>query len=421
MTVSCHLSQKWSLKKHILTNHQATKTGGKAINSDHFTQYMDLKIEYKSEKPERLEFYDYKNKEGQANFKILTTETKDLTHCFDSNKPLEKQFDEWMKILRDFCQKAFKKIRIKRKKKTQHVKDSIRILIDERNKLISEDGNEAKVREIEEIIAEKEAEENREILMKNFKPLADNPESINLKEMWKLHSKLWPKNSICLPVAKRNFKGKLLSSPRDIKNLLSLEYKNRLRSRPLRPDLKCITKNKKRIFKMKMALANSRKSELWKMEDLNKALNNLKNKKARDSEGFLNEIFKLEVIGDDLKTSLLILFNKLKSEKMIPRIFNVTNITTIPKSGSRTDPRNERGIFRVSVLRYILMRLIYDMKYRKIDEKMSDCQMGARKNKGCKNNIFLINDIIHEAMNSKQRKPVVLQIYDYQQMFDSID
>ena len=408
-------------KKHILTNYQAAKTGGKAINSDHFTQYMDLKIEYKSEKPERVEFYDYKNKEDQEKFKILTTETKDFTNCFDSNKPLDKQFDEWMNILRDVCQKSFKKIRIKRKKKTQHLKESIRKLIDERNKLISEGGNEVKIKEVEEDIAEREAEENREILIKNFKPLADNPERINLKEMWKLNSKLWPKNSICLPVAKKNFKGKLLSSPKDIKNLLSLEYKNRLRSRPLRPDLNDITKNKKKIFKMKMALANFRTSDPWKMEDLNKALNNLKTKKARDSEGFLNEIFKLGVIGDDLKTSLLVLFNKLKSERLIPRIFNVTNITTIPKSGSRTDPRNERGIFRVSVLRYILMRLIYDMKYEKIDEKMTDCQMGARKNKGCKNNIFVVNGIIHEAMKSKGGKPVILQIYDYQQMFDSID
>ena len=408
-------------KKHILTNYQAMKTGGKAINSDHFTQYMDLKIEYKSEKPERIEFFDYKNKDGQEKFKILTTQTKDFTNCFDSNKPLEKQFNEWMNILRDFCTKAFKKICIKRKKKTQYIKDSIRKLIDERNNLVSEGGNEARIKEVKENIAEKEAEENREILIKNFKPLADNPETINIKEMWKLNSKLWPKTSTCLLIAKKNFKGKLLSSPRDIKNLLFLEYKNRLRPRPLRPDLDYITKNKKKIFKRKMALAKSRKSDPWKMEDLNKALNNLKTKKARDSEGFLNEIFKLEVIGDDLKTSLLVLFNKLKSEKLIPQIFNVTNITTIPKSGSRTDPRNERGIFRVSVLRYILMRLIYDMKYETIDEKMTDCQMGARKNKGCKNNIFVVNGIIHEAMNTKGGKPVVLQIYDYQQMFDSID
>ena len=272
-----------------------------------------------------------------------------------------------MKILKQYCKKSFKKIRFKQKK-NKPLNGSIRKLIDERNKLIIEGGNENVIYKIEEEIAEKESEENRKILIENFKPLADNPETINLQEMWKLHSKLWPKNSTCLPVAKRNFKGKLVSSPMDIKNLLALEYKNRLRSRPLRPDLKSIQKYKNKIFKMKMALASSRKSDQWKMKDLEKALNNLKNKKARDSEGFLNEIFKLDVIGENLKASLLVLFNKLKSEQNIPQIFNVTNITTVPKSGSRTEPRNERGIFRVSVLRYIMMRLIYDLKYPKIDE-----------------------------------------------------
>ena len=47
--------------------------------------------------------------------------------------------------------------------------------------------------------------------------------------------------------------------------------------------------------------------------------------------------------------------------------------------------------------------------------------MGGRKKKGCKNNIFIINGIIHEVLKSKRMKPVLLQIYDYQQMFDSID
>ena len=100
---------------------------------------------------------------------------------------------------------------------------------------------------------------------------------------------------------------------------------------------------------------------------------------------------------------------------------NYANITTVPKQGSRIEPRNERGIFRVAVVRYILMRLIYDMKYPTIDRNMSDCQMGARKKKGCKNNIFIINGIIHEVMKSKKMSPVLLQIYDYQQMFDSIN
>ena len=281
--------------------------------------------------------------------------------------------------------------------------------------------NDDLIYEIEQEIAEKESEENRKVIVENFKHLSDNPENVNLQQMWKLHSKLWPKNGVSLPTAKKNHKGKLISDPVGIKKLMAREYKNRLRSRPFRPDLKPMEKNKRRIFKLKMKLASSRKSPPWEMKHLEKALSNLKNKKARDSEGFINEIFKPSVIGKNLKKSLLIMFNKLKLKKMIPKFMNIANITTVPKKGSRTDPKNERGIFRVAVLRYILMRMIYDMKYQTVDRFMSDCQMGARKRKGCKNNIFVINGIIHEVMKSKRMSPVVLQIYDYQQMFDSID
>ena len=115
------------------------------------------------------------------------------------------------------------------------------------------------------------------------------------------------------------------------------------------------------------------------------------------------------------------MLNKLKLNKMIPIFLNFANITTVPKKGSRIEPKNERGIFRVSTVRYILMRLIYNMKYPIIDRNMSDCQMGARKKKGCKNNIFIINGLIHDVIKSKKMKPILLQIYDYAQMFDSVD
>ena len=56
----------------------------------------------------------------------------------------------------------------------------------------------------------------------------------------------------------------------------------------------------------------------------------------------MNEIFKLNVIGDNLKTSLLDMFNNLKKNKMIPIFFNYTNITTLHKKGSRIEPCSKR-------------------------------------------------------------------------------
>ena len=154
------------------------------------------------------------------------------------------------------------------------------------------------------------------------------------------------------------------------------------------------------------------------MSDLDVALSDLKNNKSRDPEGLINELFKKNVIGEDLKKSLLMMCNRLKVEQIIALFMNDANVTTVPKKGSKLLLENERGIFRVSILRFILTRLIYNDKYPEIDENMSDCQMGGRKRKGCRNNIFIVNGIIHDIMSSKKKKPATLQFYDYRQMFE---
>ena len=97
-------------------------------------------------------------------------------------------------------------------------------------------------------------------------------------------------------MAKRNHKGKIVSGPRDIKNLLAREYKDRLRSRPIRPDLVSLQRRRKKIFQMKMKLAQRRQSPDWTRAGLDLALSNLKTNKSRDPEGYVNEIFKLGVI-----------------------------------------------------------------------------------------------------------------------------
>ena len=178
---------------------------------------------------------------------------------------------------------------------------------------------------------------------------------------------------------------------------------------------------KEEIFQLKLQFAMSNKSPSWNMNDLEIALGYLKNNKCRDPMGYCDEIFKDGVIGVDVKESLLLMMNKIKENLYIPDVMKIANISTVPKKGSRLDLQNERGIFRCSVLRCILMRMIYNSKYDIIDSNMSDSQMGGRKQKGCRFNIFILNGIIHEVSRSKKKKPVLIQIYDYSQMFDSIN
>ena len=56
-----------------------------------------------------------------------------------------------------------------------------------------------------------------------------------------------------------------------------------------------------------------------------------------------------------------------------------------------------------------------------IDQNMSDSNVGWRQKMSSINHIFIYNGVIHETLSSKHKNPVVLQICDYKQMFDSMD
>ena len=81
--------------------------------------------------------------------------------------------------------------------------------------------------------------------------------------------------------------------------------------------------------------------------------------------------------------------------------------------------RNWRGIFVCSVLRNILMKLIYNRTYEKVDLSMSDSQIGARKNRSVLNHLFILNAIISDVMGSVKKEPIDLNVLDFKQMFDA--
>ena len=407
-------------KKYVLTNYENVKKGGKANNTDHNTEYLDLDIKANVQKPVRTEIWNFKCEKSQEIFKKETSDTNEFTRCFQNELPIFKQIEDWKKVLTRKIQCSFKKVRIKNNQKIS-IHPEISALIDKRNKLQKNCGENSEIGKLETAISEMEAEINRNKIMKHFKSYSENPESVNLNQVWKTLKKLCPKARTKIPIAKKNRRGKIISEPNKLKQLLAKEYKFRLRARPSRPDLNNLKNRKKKIFQFKLKIASENKSRLWTQSDLDEALKSLKTNRSRDPEGMVNEIFKQKVVGSDLKSSLLIMFNKLKEEQKIPPFMSNANITTIPKKGSRLLLENERGIFRVPVLRSILMRLIYNQKYESVDSNMSDCQMGARKRKGCRNNILIINGIIHDIIATKKNNPVILQIYDYRQMFDAIN
>ena len=188
---------------------------------------MDLSVKTEPQKPDRLEIFNFKKEESKIKFRELTSQTNQFTECFEDDTPLLNQIEQWQQVLKTFCMKSFDKIRIG-KKNSKPLRQPMGKLIDERNALVNlvDEESKLKLEEITKKISQLEAEENRNKLVQNFKELGENPESVNMQQVWKTLKRLWPKAGSSLPVAKKNHKGKIVSAPKDIKSLLAREYKD---------------------------------------------------------------------------------------------------------------------------------------------------------------------------------------------------
>ena len=104
----------------------------------------------------------------------------------------------------------------------------------------------------------------------------------------------------------------------ELKKLYATEFKERLRSRPTHPELIKVQQFRDSIFNLKLAKVKENKTADWTLKDLEVVLKDIKKGKSRDPDGISREIFHPSVIGDNLKQSLLIMFNQLKKQGKIP-------------------------------------------------------------------------------------------------------
>ena len=183
----------------------------------------------------------------------------------------ERSLETHMKLIHD------EKVEINCQICGEELKEQIRINIHMNNH---------KIKNIENRIAKIEAEEKRLIVLKKFKRFSDNPENVNLQEIWKVLKSLGPKFKSSNPMAKRNHRSKIIFNSDQIRALLAKEYKQRLRARPKRSDLGDLEIRKNEIFDLQMKLAEANISKELNISDLKLALKGLTNNKSIDQRNF---------------------------------------------------------------------------------------------------------------------------------------
>ena len=270
---------------------------------------MEVKLKTAPMKRPKIELFNFKDIHAQILFKENTSDTEAFTNTVNKVCNLSEDADKWLRVVKSHCSKAFKKIRIR----TRHIKPSTAdSIISKRNKLVSL-GKIIESRNLDVEIARIISEEGRH-KANMFRKYIDNDSSKCLSEMWKLKKSLFPKKAPTLPSSKINYQGRLVSDPKELTQLLGEEFGQiRLRKRPSHPQNTEGKKIRMMLIQLKMKIAAKRVTAPFKMHDLEAVLKTLKSNKARDPEGIKRTIFKNSIIGSNLKTSLLKLFNNIKS------------------------------------------------------------------------------------------------------------
>ena len=238
-------------------------------------------------------------------------------------------------------------------------------------------------------------------IIEHLNHLSEEKGSLDRVNMWQLKRELSDKTHEP-PCAKYDLNGELLTDTHDILSLYEETYKLRLRKRTILPEYKFMERLKTSLFDLRLELAKNRKSEEWSENQLIKVLKSLKGRKCPDPLGLIYDLFKPGVIGKDLFSSLLMFCNQTKEKLEIIDQIKKAQISSIyKKKGSRLSIESERGIFSVVKIRSIIEKLILQDYYDKIDSNMSDSNVGARKERNIRDNLFVLYSVLADVSDCK--------------------
>ena len=402
-------------RKHVLSRVRRTKKGITHKESDHhvmlttFKQTVDT-----SKKKEKTEIYNLKNKECQRAFKKYTSNTKMLSSVIDSNEDINTITRRLIKKINGCIAMIFKKVRITQHKtsKSERLHDKIRKL----KGLIDEESKDALDKVVEEL-AEHEQEKYEEVLEELKK--TNHEDKLDTQQFWKIRKKVSPTNKDP-PSVMMDSHGNILTSNKAISDRALEVYVDRLKGNKMKPHLIQMEEEVNQLCEKRLEETKLNKTKPWNMNDLDEAIKSLDRNKSRDAIGMANELLKEEAAGSDFKLAILKLMNLIKDRLEFPEALELCNITSLYKhKGSHKDFNNYRGVFRVCVFRSILDRLMYNDNYHIVDENLTDGNVGARKGRNVRDNIFVLGAIVNSVINGKM-PPIQISVTDVEKCFDKM-
>ena len=149
------------------------------------------------------------------------------------------------------------------------------------------------------------------------------------------------------------------------------------------------------------------------MEELSKALSQMKNGKAPGTDSLPVEFWKIE----ELRQPLLDFCNATYKDNR-PNEWGILKLVPVPKKGDLTKPDNYRGISLAQTASKIFNRLILNRIRPAIDKVLRPNQNGFRENRSTSSHLLALRRLIEELQNHNQE--AFLIFIDFKKAFDSI-
>ena len=233
---------------------------------------------------------------------------------------------------------SFKKIRVKDNDKKKS--SEIDVLLNKKKTILKkkhmDEGDKEEVERIEKYISDKCEDAEYDKLESILGSLETSAGTTDMSNVWKQMRKSYPKKVRPLPTGVKNVSGKVITNPEEKKKVILEHFRHRMRKRPAQDDVKNVIKNKEALYRKRTLAAQNVKSPPFQMTELETILKSLMVGKSRDPEYMVCDIFNEGVIGDDLKESILMMFNKMKQQTTIPECMKTATITMLHKKKMQT-------------------------------------------------------------------------------------
>ena len=229
---------------------------------------------------------------------------------FENVEDLDEATEIFINKVNNHIKSSFKKIRI-----TEKLNKEVEKLFSKRKQLRSktDEFSKSELKKVEAKLAEMCAESNYSKIVEEIADINCEEGGGNVGKLWKLKKRLSP---TCRdpPTAMQDKEGKLLTSPKQISDLAVEVFSERLENRKINDQLTDLKKNKEELCHLRLDMARKNVTPNWTMIELEKVLKSMKNNKSRDPYGYINELFKENAAGSELKIAVLRMMNRIKNE-----------------------------------------------------------------------------------------------------------